>query len=206
MAIIYQKFSSLLLFYIPSASYLYTSLMIGIPASGFAWTSQFCSKSLLHTLRKMSFLQPVWSCHSLAESPTKNPHYTQFEVQSPNKTIHILSSGYDSTLAAATRLSKHHKYDTQSLYFLYSAQFSIPIAAKPFRPQGRHSNPLRSLYFLTMWSLWFFQTFVRCCFHFPSSAMEFQWIHPLPPSSSVTSSRSFRDALFSSSLPSLGKT
>ena len=82
-----------------------------------------------------------------------------------------------------------HKYGTQSLYVLYPAQISIPDATSPCKSQGLHTNPIRSLCFLTTLSLWFFQTFVRWCFHFPSSAFEFLWIHSLRPTSNGTSSR-----------------
>lgn len=159
--------------------------MTGIPAS------QSCNKSLLHTLRIMNILEPK-SGHVLS-SPNPQQSFLiilnlKFKILTKQ---FILISVYGSTLPTATRLSKHVQIWHIEPLLPTSGLVSSPVPASPYKPQVLHTNPIRSLCFLTTLSLSYFWAFVRCCFLFnsPPLLIESLWIYPLRPTSSGTSSQ-----------------
>eukprot|EP00069_Balaena_mysticetus_P000097 bmy_00006T0 len=84
----------------------YTDLMIGIPASSFAWTSQSCNKSLLHTLRIMNILEPK-SGHVLSSPKPQQSFLIILNLKFKILTKQfILISVYGSSLPTATSAVK----------------------------------------------------------------------------------------------------
>lgn len=77
----------------------------------------------------MSFSESKTDDVLLSPKIQQSPHYFQFEVQSPNKTTHILITAYDSTLHIATIWHIEPLLTISSLVF---HPHCLPISGDPY--------------------------------------------------------------------------